>query len=240
MRFEINQKCVSCMACVRVCPTDAIAVEETGLWILDDACVRTGLCYEACPHDAIDVIGDRERVRDLLDAGGALLVLAGEAAVHFHPHAMEQVVNACFRLGFAGVHHGVIGEELVAEAYLRLWADESWRTLIRSTCPVLVECVRSDYPELVKYLAPVVTPLQAEVRALRRGYGADVPIVFAGVCLADAVDTVDAALTLNELGDLFAGAAIALEEQPVYFHRIPGERRRYVSTPGGMPLPLLH
>lgn len=227
------------MACVRVCPTDAIVVEESGLWIQDETCVRTGLCLEACPHDAVDVIGDRERVRDLLGTGQALLVLAGEAAVHFHPYAMEQVVNACFRLGFAGVHHGVLGEELVAEEYLRLWSDKQWRTLIRSTCPVLVGRVRSEYPELVPYLAPIVTPLQAEVRALRQAYGADAPIVFAGVCLADAVETADAALTLGELGDLFGEAGIALAEQPAYFTRIPGERRRYVSTPGGMPLPVL-
>src|SRR5512134_481438 len=158
------------MACVRVCPSDAIAVEEADVWILDDTCVRAGLCLEACPHGAVSVTGDIARARELIGAGGALLVLSPEAAVHFHPTTMEQLVNAAFAIGFAGVHHGIMGEELVAEEYLRLWDQPRWRTLIRSTCPVIVERVRKHYPELVPYLAPVATPAEAEVAYLRRAY----------------------------------------------------------------------
>jgi diguanylate cyclase (GGDEF)-like protein len=226
------------MACVRVCPTDAIAVEDTDVWILEDTCVQTGLCLEACPHDAISVIGDRARVREYLAAGSVLLVLGLEAVVHFHPATMEQLVNAAFALGFSGVHHGVIGEELVAAEYLRLIHDPGWRTLIRSTCPVLVERVRSAYPALVPYLAPVVTPTEAEVSFLRQAYPRT-PIVFAGVCLSDAGDLADGAVTLQELGELFAEAGIEIAAQPRYHRRIPGERRRHVSTSGGMPLPVL-
>jgi diguanylate cyclase (GGDEF)-like protein len=233
VRFEVNDKCVACMACVRVCPTAAIAVEDTDVWIVDDACVRAGLCFEACPHDAIEVIGDRARVRELLASRATVLVLTGEAAVHFHPHAVEQVVNACFHAGFAGVHHGVVGEELVAAEYGR------WQTLIRSTCPVLVETIRSQYPELVRYLAPVVTPLRAEVDYLRGVYGEDVAIVYAGVCLADAMGTADAALTFHELELLLDEAGVNVAAEETYHRRIPGVRRRHLSTAGGMPLEVL-
>ena len=43
--------------------------------------------------------------------------------------------------------------------------------LIRSTDPVVVETVRTQYPELVPYLAPVATPTVAEARYLRARYG---------------------------------------------------------------------
>ena len=238
MRFEINERCVACMACVRVCPSAAIAVEESDVWILEDTCVRAGLCLEACPHDAITVSGDLARVHELLGAGGALLVLPPEAVVHFHPITMEQLVNAAFAVGFAGVHHGVIGEELVAEEYLRLWDHPRWRTLIRSTCPIIVEKVRKDYPELVPYLAPVATPAEAELGYLRRAYP-NAPIVYCGVCLADADDVADAVLTYAELEQLFNDRAIDLATLPMFHRRIPGERRRHFSTPGGMPLPVL-
>jgi len=226
------------MACIRVCPADAVAVEDEDVWILEDACVRAGLCLEACPHDAISVVGDVARVRELLVGGRALLVLSPEAVVHFHPFTMEQLVNAAFAVGFAGVHHGIMGEELVAEEYLRLWDQPRWRTLIRSTCPVLVAKVRKDYPELVPYLAPVATPTEAEAGYLRKAYpGA--PIVHAGVCLGDAGDVADASLTFDELAGLFTDDGVDLAAQPSYHRRIPGERRRHVSTPGGMPLPVL-
>jgi diguanylate cyclase (GGDEF)-like protein len=239
VRFEINDKCVSCMACVRACPSGAVAVEGTSVWIVEDACRHTGLCVEACPHDAIDVIGDLDRVRQMLQAGPVVLVLSPEAAVHFHPHAFEQVVNASFRLGFSGVHHGIIGEELVAGEYLRLWGDARWKTLIRSTCPIVVEKIRSDYPELIPFLAPVTTPLRAEVAYLRQIHGEGVPVVYSGVCLADVDQVVDAAVTFHELSRLLVEAGIAVGDEASYFSRIPGERRRHVSTPGGMPLPVL-
>ena len=50
--------------------------------------------------------------------------------------------------GFRSVTRGVIGDELVAAEYLKLWDDEPWGTLIRSTDPVVVETVRTQYPEL--------------------------------------------------------------------------------------------
>jgi diguanylate cyclase (GGDEF)-like protein len=239
VRFEINDKCVSCMACVRACPADAIAVEGTSVWIVEDACRRTGICVEVCPHDAVDVVGDVERVRELLQSREAVLVLSAEAVIHFHPSPVEQVVNACFELGFRAVHHGVIGEELVAAAYLKLWADPRWKTLIRSTCPVVVEKIRSEYPELLPYLAPIVTPLRAEVEYLRQVHGEDAPLVYAGVCVADADQLVDAVVTFEELWRLLDQAGVSVAAQPNWYTRIPGERRRHVSTPGGMPLPVL-
>jgi ferredoxin len=33
LRFSINEKCTSCMACVRVCPVEAIAVSGNQLRI---------------------------------------------------------------------------------------------------------------------------------------------------------------------------------------------------------------
>ncbi len=238
MHFAINDKCVGCLACVRACPAEAILADGERVWIDDDTCVRTGACVPACPHDAIDVLGDVDLARDLVEAGDAVVILSGEAGVHFYPVTPEQVVNACFRLGFRVVHHGVLGDELVAAEYQRLMGDPGWGTMIRSTCPVVVEKIRREYPELVPNLAPVVTPLMAEAAYIRRLYGPS-PIVYVGVCLADAHDVVDAALTLQDLEGLFEGAGIDVGQEPQHFNRIPPERRRHLSTAGGLPLEVL-
>jgi iron only hydrogenase large subunit-like protein len=148
-----------------VCPADAVEVDDDLVRIVDESCTRCGACVPACPHAAIRAIGDVRRAQELLEGGRAALILAVEAAVHFYPATPEQVVNACYAAGFRTVHRGVLGDELVAREYLKLWADEGWGTIIRSTCPVLVETVRKDYPELVPYLAPVSTPIQAECSA---------------------------------------------------------------------------
>jgi len=241
--FRIDPElCVACLACVRVCPSDAVAVEDQKVWIVDEACTRVGLCLPACPHEAIIAVGDATRALEFALARNAILILAVESAAHFYPATPEQVVNACYAAGFATVHRGVLGDELVAKEYLDLWAEEGWGnggTVIRSTCPVIVATIRNQYPELIPYLAPVATPIEAEARYLKAMYGDEIPIVYAGVCLTEGGEDVDAAITLAELEGIFRKRGIRAQDQPLYFSRIPEERRRFWSTAGGLPLDLL-
>jgi len=204
--------------------------------------MRVGLCLPACPHDAIIAVGDVTRALEYALSRKAVLMLSVESAAYFYPATPEQVVNACYEAGFATVHRGVLGDELVAKQYLDLWAEEGWGnggTVIRSTCPVIVKTIRNQYPELIPYLAPVATPVEAEARYLKALYGADTPIVYAGVCLTEGGDDVDAAITLSELESIIRKRGVRVQDQPLYFSRIPEERRRYWSTAGGMPLELL-
>lgn len=240
MRFEVSDdRCVACLACVRICPVDAVAVDGDAVGIVDESCIRCGVCVPACPHDAIEALGEFERALELARSGNALLVLSVEAEVHFYPYTPEQLVNACSKAGFRAVHRGVLGDELVSKEYEDLLEDPGWGTMIRSTCPVLVSAIRARYPELVPYLAPVKDPLAAEVTYLRERYGAEVPVVYTGVCLTEATDQVQAAITFEELGQLLEERGVEIGAQPTHHQRIPEERRRHRSTPGGLPLPVL-
>ena len=214
-------------------------MEETDVEIVDEACIRCGACVPACPHSAIDVRGDFGQALDLALTGDAVLILSVESEVYFYPHTPEQLVNACYRAGFGTVYRGVVGDELVAEQYRRLWRKEHSGTIIRSTCPVVVETVRREYPQLVPYLAPVQTPVQAEARYIRVKHGPEVKIVYAGVCITGGGENVDAAVTLDELAELLRVRRVNVAEEAPFFDRIPEERRRHVSTAGGLPLPVL-
>ncbi len=239
--FEIDpNKCVACLACVRACPVEAIAVDGESVQVVDEACIRCGACVPACPHDAVDVLGDLGKALELAARGDAVLLLSVEAEVFFHPRRPEQLVNACYSAGFRVVHRGVVGDELVAEQYRRIWREGGWGTLIRSTCSVVVNTIRHKYPELIPYLAPVKAPAAAEIAYIRARYGEDVNIVYAGPCLGEADDALAVVITLPELEQLFRARQVEVEEEDEYFTRIPEERRRHVSTAGGMPLPVLH
>ncbi|HEY2824755.1 MAG TPA: diguanylate cyclase, partial [Gemmatimonadales bacterium] len=207
--------------------------------IIDESCVRCGLCVPACPHDAITASGDLAKAREISRGGRGVLILGVEAAVHFYPVTPEQVVNACYRAGFRSVHRGVLGDELVAAQYTALLNQSSEGTLIRSTCPVVVEKIRREYPELVQYLAPIKTPLAAEAAYLRGMYGEDAPLVYAGVCLTEGDQVVDAVVTYEELAALLHERGIDPAGEAQHFERIPEERRRHIGTSGGMPLPVL-
>jgi len=46
---------------------------------------------------------------------------------------------------------------------------------------VIVETIKSQYPELIPYLAPIATPIEAEARYLKQLYGQNTPIVYTGL-----------------------------------------------------------
>ncbi len=243
MNFVIDAElCVACLACVRVCPTDAIAVaaeEPLLLHIEDEPCIRCGQCLQACPHGSIKVNGEIGRALAIASQGDGVLILSPESVAHFYPATPEQVINGCYEAGFRAVTRGVIGDELVAAEYLKLWEEEPWGTLIRSTDPVVVDTVRLQFPELVPYLAPVTVPPVAEARYLRAQYGPALKIVYAGISPPFNSKELDAAITFSDLDQIFRIRGVNVLSQPIFFDRVPEERRRYLSAAGGLPLRLL-
>ncbi|MEA2712470.1 MAG: two-component system, cell cycle response regulator [Gemmatimonadales bacterium] len=243
MNFVIDAElCVGCLACVRVCPTDAIAVavdEPLLLRIDDEACIRCGQCLPACPHGAVKVNGEIGRALAIASEGDGVLILSPESVAHFYPATPEQVINACYAAGFRAVTRGVIGDELVAAEYLKLWEEEPWGTLIRSTDSVVVDTVRLQFPELLPYLAPVTVPPVAEARYLRAQYGPGLKIAYAGICPPIHSSELDAAITFGDLDQIFRIRGANVLTQPIFFERVPEERRRHLSAAGGLPLALL-
>ncbi len=242
MNFVIDaESCVGCLACARVCPTNAVAVAPDASWvrILDEACIRCGLCVPECPHGAVEVAGELGHAVAIAAEGTGALILGTESAAHFYPATPEQVVNACYAAGFRVVSRGVIGDELVAMEYLRLWRTETWGTMIRSTDPVVVDSIRAEFPELVPYLAPVATPAVAEARYLRSVHADGLQIVYGGLSPSVGAAEVDAAITFADLAELFRVRGVNLHSQPLVFTRVPQERRRHLSVAGGMPIALL-
>jgi diguanylate cyclase (GGDEF)-like protein len=230
------------MACVRVCPVEAIAVSGDEVRIADETCIECGLCVPACHHDAIDVVGDLASVRTALEEHTAVLVLPSEAIVYFYPATPEQLINACFAIGFEGIYPELLGDELVAQAYLDLWEDlgddETW---LRSTSPIVVDYLRAKHPDLLEYLAPITTPTVALARHLRNMLDDETKIVYTGLGSPglNNGDDVDACISFSELEQLFRHYDALPREQPMMLARMPAERRRHLSTAGGLPLAIL-
>jgi NADH-quinone oxidoreductase subunit F len=54
--YDIIDDCTGCMACIKVCPVNAITGERKKVHILDkELCTRCGSCYAVCNFNAIEI-----------------------------------------------------------------------------------------------------------------------------------------------------------------------------------------
>jgi diguanylate cyclase (GGDEF)-like protein len=230
------------MACVRVCPVEAISVYGQTVEIVEADCIECGLCVPSCHHEAIDVVGDFELCRETLSTGRAVLILPSEANVYFYPATPEQILNACYEAGFSSVYYEQLGDELVAHEYQRLWRDGPQKAWLRSTSPIVVNYCRTKLPELLPFLAPIVTPAVALARYVRQIEGTDTSIVYAGVGAPGFNgdrEVFDASISFDELEALYESADVNPLDQPLTMTRMPPDRRRHLSVAGGLPHDML-
>ena len=55
--FKINDRCVGCTQCAKMCPVECITGTRKGMhYINQDACIKCGFCWESCKFHAIDKI----------------------------------------------------------------------------------------------------------------------------------------------------------------------------------------
>ena len=56
LNYSINENCVGCQACVKVCPEEAISGEKKQQHTIDIAkCIKCGACRSVCKFEAVDV-----------------------------------------------------------------------------------------------------------------------------------------------------------------------------------------
>jgi two-component system NtrC family sensor kinase len=218
----IPEKCRRCYTCVRECPAKAIKVERGQALVIEERCIACGNCVKVCAQKAKRIADSSAEVEAMLTGDERVVAcLAPSFPAAFHPLRPGQVIAAVKALGFDEVWEVAFGAELVSRAYARLFraARERGERVITTPCPAIIGYVSKFMPSLRGALAPLVSPMIAAGRAVRRRCGSAVRVVFIGPCIAkkgEVLDppvagTIDAALTYEELRQMFDRAGLAPE-----------------------------
>lgn len=216
-----DAKCRHCYKCVRYCMVKAISVQNEQAHILKDHCINCGRCMEICPQNAKTFASDMDRVKGYLRQGFRTIIsIAPSYLGVLEFDRPGQVVDALQRLGFAEVRETAEGAAMVTDEYKKIIRESRLPNIITTCCPSVNDLVEKYYPDCVGLLAPVVSPMVAHGRYIKKLYGEDVKVVFLGPCIAKKQEAIgdervfgaiDAILTFEEL-------AIWLEEAGINIH----------------------
>lgn len=232
-----KSNCKNCYKCIRHCPVKSIRFSAGQAHIISDECILCGHCFVVCPQNAKEIVDETEKVRVLLQSGDPVFVsLAPSFIANYDGVGIEAMRDALMKLGFAGVEETALGATMVKREYERMLREETHDIVISSCCHSVNLLIRKYYPNLLKYLADVVSPMEAHCLDIKRRIP-NAKTVFIGPCVAKKDEAqiyegiVNAVLTFEELTNWLKRAGITLEKKI-----IPNDesRARFFPTTGGI------
>lgn len=214
--------CKHCYKCVRSCSVKAIKVKNAQAQIMKEYCILCGKCLEVCPQNAKTFVSDLERVQYYIRSGEKVVVSIAPSYLGIMDYETPgQVVDALLKLGFYAVRETAEGAAYVTDEYARLLLEGKMINIITTCCPSVNDLIEKYYPSLVSFMAPVVSPMVAHGRLIKKIYGEDTKVVFLGPCVAKKEEAeedertegaIDAVIHFGELMEWMASEHIVLSE----------------------------
>ena len=182
----VKERCRICYTCVRECPAKAIRIANGQAEVIAERCIGCGNCVRVCSQKAKIVLDSKEGVYELLKAGcKTAVILAPSFPAEFVEIGCKRLVGMIRKLGFDYVNEVGFGADLVAGEYHKLLEQGGANCkYIATSCPAIIAYVERYHPDLVKNLAPIVSPMVATAKTLHKLYGDDLKVVFVGPCIA--------------------------------------------------------
>ncbi|WP_461206582.1 [Fe-Fe] hydrogenase large subunit C-terminal domain-containing protein [Clostridium sp. DL1XJH146] len=203
-----SQNCKNCYKCLRTCHVKAIKIKDDKAEIMEEKCIACGQCLVVCPQEARYIKTDVDKVLNFIKSGEKCVVsLAPSFAGSFEYEEFGQMVTALKNIGFYAVEETAVGAELVSKEYEKYINNNKLKNVITTCCPSSNFLIEKYYPELIKYMIPVVSPMIAHARRIKEKYGSDTKIIFIGPCISkkyevayeDETKSIDAVITFEEL-----------------------------------------
>lgn len=214
-----KSNCKNCYKCIRNCPVKAIRFSGDQAHIIADECILCGRCFVVCPQNAKEIVSEVEKVKVMIQSGEPVIAsMAPSFIANYDGVGIEAMREGLQKLGFADVEETAIGATMVKTDYERLVHEKQKPVIISSACASVNLLIQKHYPEMIKYLADTLSPMQAHCRDIKRR-NPEAKTVFIGPCVAKKDEAqrypgiVDAALTFEELTEWLEKENVRLEKK---------------------------
>lgn len=215
--YTERNECQDCYKCIRSCPVKAIKIESGVASVIENLCILCGTCVYICPAEAKKVRNDSSKAKELIGNGAKVVMsLAPSWICEFPGLDSASLIAAVKALGFHAVSETALGAEEVSANCAKLISPKGGKgnAIVSSACPVVVEYISKYRPELLPMLAGMFSPLLTHCRMVKKEYGEECKVVFAGPCIGKKMEAeanknlLSAALTFKELRQWMTDAGV--------------------------------
>lgn len=217
LKFK-KSNCKGCHKCIRSCPVKSIEFAHNQAQIIPHDCILCGQCTLVCPQNAKKVRNDVTEVLAAVGQGRRVVATVAPSFISSLPvDSLGQLAAMLRELGIAELRETAEGAHIVKREYERIIAEASQPVVISTCCHTVVSLVQKYYPELIRCLAPVISPMMASARLIKREQP-DAYVVFIGPCISKKEEMiklpglVDCVLTFDELESWFAQKGVTPPE----------------------------
>ncbi|WP_319370418.1 [Fe-Fe] hydrogenase large subunit C-terminal domain-containing protein [uncultured Ilyobacter sp.] len=231
MNFS-EANCKHCYKCVRKCEVKAIKIENDQAHIMEDKCIACGQCFAICPQNARNIMSDLDFVKSSILSGRNINISIAPSFRGFFKES-SRFISAIEKLGFNQIEETAVGADIVSKAYEKFLSLQNGGAFITTCCPSVVFLIQKYYPSLVDCLIPIISPMIAHGKLLKKERPNDVT-VFLGPCVSKKCEAIsrensgiiDAVLTFDEI-------ALWISEEGIdYLELPPSDPHKYGSVKG--------
>lgn len=233
-----KSNCKNCYKCIRHCPVKSIRFSANQAHIVENECILCGQCFVVCPQDAKEIVNDIEKAKVLIQSDDPVYAsIAPSFIANYNGIGIESLKKALLKLGFYDVEETAIGATYVKNEYEKMVKDGEHNIIISSCCNTVNLLIQKYFPRALKYLANVLSPMQAHCSDIKKR-NPKAKTIFIGPCLSKKEEAdrykgiVDCVLTFEELTNWLNDEGIELEkvEEKVAEH----SKTRLFPTTGGI------
>ncbi|WP_353892976.1 [Fe-Fe] hydrogenase large subunit C-terminal domain-containing protein [Proteinivorax hydrogeniformans] len=185
-----KEQCTGCDKCIRECPqilANKAFKDESGaikVDIANEECITCGECIKACTHQARYYEDDIEQLLTDLQQNKKISIVVAPAFMLNYPDEYKKVFAWLKSKGIQLIYDVSFGADITTFLYMKIFEEKSLQTIISQPCPVIVNSIERYYPNLLKYLSPVGSPMSCAAIYLKKYEGFEGKIAALSPCIA--------------------------------------------------------